>query len=263
MADGGKGRGKKANGGGRGGAARHGQGGGQGGGRQDEIRVLLSGEVRRKVTMWVCFCDYAHLPRDVACRKCGCMQSNPCSLVQQWWNDERLPSNWRGTNHPMSIGAARKSVGKGSKGGGKEKQEEERRREPTLATRPKAMARPPNNPVAKDTGAAVETEQEDKGWQQGGPSAKQRKKAKREANRSLNKSKEDEDMGGNEWSDEHEEQPQKTRPIVLLEVPRVTLVRRLEARKGELEEARNTEGSKPRVKKLERRINELEQMVKI
>ena len=181
-------------------------------------------------------CDYAHLPRDVACRKCGCRQSAARSTIQQWWKDEQLPWNWRCVHHPITVGTWRRTEEKGSTGKGKGERagHEERKWEqlgkPPEATRPKAKAKPPSKQEDRVAEADDKNKEHDEeGWKQGGPSAKQRKKAKKDKDR--RRKEEDEDMGGDEWSEEHEDNPPKTQPIVLPEVPRITLLRRLEARR--------------------------------
>ena len=277
----------KGGGGGRGWRKRHeeggnqeGKGGGKGGGgvacgkghtqheeTRSDVRVLLSGEVRRRVSMWICRCDYAHLPRDVACRRCGCRQEKACDMVQQWWNDERLPRNWRRDLHPIALGTARKTEkggkGKGKEGGGYREEPKREKYEKPPATRPKARAQPPTKHVDHAEEAVDENEQEEEGWQQGGLSAKQRKRARK--TRDRRSQEEDEDMEHEGWKaeDEDEDELPRTQPIILPEVPRVTLVRRLETRKAELERARKEDEGGSLARKLERRIARLAEEVKI
>ena len=274
-----KGSGKNAKRSGGGGRSHGGKGGeldvdGKGGGK--DIRVLLSGEVQRKINMWMCCCDYAHLPRSVARNRCGTRKIEATATVQQWWNDERLPRNWRGDQHPITLGSARKEKrgkGKGAGEGGGNREESHHRHQttaatgreqperPPAATRPKAKAKPPNKHGDHAAEGDEKNEKRDEEeWQQGGPSSTQRKKARKERER---RSKEgDEDMGC-ESSDEEEDKPPRTQPIVLPEVPRITLLRRLEARKAELQSALDEDEGGSTVRKLKRRIGKLEQEVKI
>ena len=235
-------------------------------GEQNDIRVLLSGEVRRRVGMWKCKCDYNHLPRNAACSRCGCLRRNATTWIQEWWNEDRLPWNWRGENHPITLGMAWGS-GKGGKGKAKGGQGEGGNGEANAekaggapSTRPKAKAQPPSRRVENEAKGSEENDSDEEGWQRGGPSAKQRKKEKK-AKQWRNR-KEDEDMGY-EGGTSVEEEPPRVQPIDLPEVPRVTLVRRLEARKVELEQARKEDEGGSMARKLERRVEKLANQVKL
>ena len=267
--EGGRGEG----GGARGGAQRSAEatGGAVAGGRgaKEEVRVLMSGEIRRRIGMWVCRCSYNHFPRNLRCNACGCGQNRAVKWVQEWWAEERLPWNWRGANHPITIGTAKGGGGKG-KGGRTEEQGggvEARQAGPANATRPKAQARPKKRAATGGDGAIASGEEEEGAsvWQRGGLSAKERKKAKRkdaEARTELGGG--DVEMESECGSAEQEDtRRQRTQPIELPEIPRVALVRRLEARRAELEEEKREGGSAVRLRKLERRIRELDQKIKL
>ena len=271
--EGGRGEGGKAGSsmGGKGGGLQHRATGGArrpAGAREgNDVRVLLSGEIRRRVAMWLCRCNYAHLPRNQRCRVCGCSQNNALNWEQQWWDEGRLPWDWRGANHPITLGTA-KGVGGRDKGGRREVQGGGNRAPPSgpaIATRPKAQARPRKSGAVRAETSGGEGREDDSGWQQGGLSAKERKKAKRKAaeNRSGTE-KGDADMESNLGSDEQETtRRQRTRPIELPELPRVTLVRRLEARRAELDEEKQAGGNAVRIRRLERRIQELDQKIRL
>ena len=238
-------------------------------GAKEEVRVLMSGEIRRRIGMWVCRCSYNHFPRNLRCNACGCGQNRAVKWVQEWWAEERLPWNWRGANHPITIGTAKGGGGKG-KGGRTEEQGggvEARQAGPANATRPKAQARPKKRAATGGDGAIASGEEEEGAsvWQRGGLSAKERKKAKRkdaEARTELGGG--DVEMESECGSAEQEDtRRQRTQPIELPEIPRVALVRRLEARRAELEEEKREGGSAVRLRKLERRIRELDQNVKL
>ena len=138
---------------------------------------------------------------------------------------------------------------------------------PANAIRPKAQARPSMRGTigAGAASASVEGGEGDSDWQQGGLSAKERKKAKRKvAEARKEPEKGDVDMESDGESDEQEAtRRQRTQPIELPGISRVALVRRLGARRAELEEEKQAGGNAVRVRKLERRVHELDQKIKL
>ena len=234
-----------------------------GGGRIDgrrqgegELKVLNSGEVQRKVRMWSCMCKRPNLPRTIQCPTCGCVQGKACTWVEQWWVEENLPWNWRGNQHPITVGST-KAGGRGNRARGGQAPQN------TPATRAKAAARP-NKPPQVQQGERAATEDEGgQGWQTGGLGARQRKRARKKEREGADSQYDGADEGGEEGKLDGQEEAQRTKPIQLPETSRVVLVRRLEKRKEELQQEIKEGGKKSRIKRLEARIEELTEQVKL
>ena len=262
--------------------------------RQSGLREALGGRTDLgsnrgemvAINLWACEgCGYRNWASRIRCNACLRGKTANAPIVNELWRKERIPpaiatlsaASARGTytlaptgRKPTRFNEATRLVAEDQRQQQQQHQQQRLPRQRQKQAQQQSQLRGPQQQrlqtspqqqvAAGPKGDQKNEKRDEEEWQQGGPSSSQRKRARRERER---RSKEgDEDMGC-EASDEGEDKPSRTQPIILPEVPRITLLRRLEARKEELQNALDEGEMESTVRKLKRRIGKLEQEVKI